>query len=116
MISGLINSILDNYIKEKTKVYASHINTPIFKPNEFPDRRADFIRKHNKIAAHALHPFFSSYKAIQLKERKILTMKVLVFMKFLEPYEQYKKQTEEKGKKALKESGYNLQRYNEFMR
>lgn len=97
-------------------MYAGYINKPIFKPTEYPDRKADFIRKHNKIATQTLSPFFASYKTIPLKERKILTMRVLVFMKFLEPYEHYKKQTEEKSKKALKEPGYYLQRYNEFTR
>ena len=70
-----------------------------------------------ELVSVSIHQAKNQLKKLYLQlVKKDSHLPVLVFMKFLEPYEQYKKQTEEKGKKALKESGYYLQRYNEFMR
>ena len=103
-------------MKESLDVFSSYENFPVFKPDKYPNRKAVFVRNHNRIATIELIRFFNTYKGIPTRERKILAMKSMVFMKFLEPYEQYKKRTVEKGKKFLSESGYYLQRYNEFTR
>ena len=117
MIRGLLFSLLHGHAKEKVSVYASYLNLPLFKENKYPYRKAEFIRKHNRIATKELIKLLNTYKKIPLKEKKLIAMKVLVLIRFLDSYEIYKKRAQDKMvKKILAENEYYLQRYNEFTR
>ena len=73
------------------------------------------IAKHNKTAATKIYSFFALYNEIIEKQKKIYTMKVLVFMDFLDSYDKYKKLAlEKKIKKVLAENEYYLQRYTDL--
>ncbi|MFN5416728.1 MAG: hypothetical protein ACK5B9_06690, partial [Flavobacteriia bacterium] len=69
------------------------------------------------VATKILTEFFEKYKTIPIKQRKVMVMKILVFMNFLNTYKIYKEEAEaKKVKRELAENEYYLQRYNEFMR
>ena len=117
MIEGILTTLLEGKIKEKTKVFESYKSTPMFKKDEYPNKKPEFIRKHNRIATKEISAFFDKYQEISIKQRKIYTMKVLVFIKFLDSHEKYLKHAiEKKVKRKLVENEYYLQRFTEFTR
>ena len=62
MIRGLLFSLLHGHAKEKVSVYASYLNLPLYKENKYPYRKAEFIRKHNRIATKELIKLLNTYK------------------------------------------------------
>jgi hypothetical protein len=118
VINRLIAALLlDGKLNKELVALSNHENFPVFKKDEYPNRKAEFIRKHNRAAIKLLNLYFDAYNEIPDKQRKILAMKTLVVMKFLESYEKYKMHANAKNiKRILAENEYYLQRYSEFTR
>jgi hypothetical protein len=115
LLKLLIDPCIKGTLQELTQVYGAYESAPLFEPKTFPNTKPEFIAKHNKIAAAKISSFFAIYPELPEKEKKLNTMKVLVFMKFLDSYEKYKRLANEKSvKKVLAENEYYLQRYTDL--
>ena len=115
LLKLLVDPSLKGSILELTSAFGTYERQPLFEPKSFPNTKAEFVAKHNKIAVAKIASFFALYPEIAEKQKKIYTMKVLVFINFLDSYEKYKKLAKEKNvKKVLAENEYYLQRYSDL--
>ena len=115
LLKLLIDPCLKGTLQELTQVYGAYENSPLFEPKTFPNTKPEFIAKHNKIAAAKISSFFKIYPELPDKQKKLYTMKVLVFIKFLDSHEKYKRLAKDKGlTKVLVENEYYLQRYSDL--
>ncbi len=115
LLKLLINEFCNTKIQDFANVFGSYERQPLFATNIFPNNKAKFIAKHNKIAAVQIFSFFSPYTELTARQKKIYTMKVLVFINFLDSYEKYKElKTKKNVKKVLAENEYYLQRFSDL--
>ncbi len=115
LLNLLIKEFCKTQIQDFAHVFGSYERQPLFAANIFPNNKAKFIAKHNKIAAVQIFSFFSPYTEVTARQKKIYTMKVLVFINFLDSYEKYKElKTKKNVKKVLAENEYYLQRFSDL--
>jgi hypothetical protein len=115
LLKLLVDPCLKESLQELTSAFGTYESQPLFEPKSFPNTKPEFIAKHNKIAAAKISSFFALYPELQEKQKKLYTMKVLVFIKFLDSHAKYKVQAKEKNvKKVLAENEYYLQRYSDL--
>lgn len=110
------NIALENLIK-LTDVFSGYEKKPLFEFGSFPKKKIAFIVKQRKIALTELSTYFDLYSSIPLKIKKINCVKLLVYMGFLESYDEYKnKDRKKKLDKTLAENEYYLQRYSDIVK
>ena len=115
LLKLLVDPCLKGTLQQLTHALGTYESQPLFEPKTFPNTKPEFIAKHNKIAVAKISSFFGLYPELTEKQKKLNTMKVLVFMKFLDSHEKYKKVANEKNvKKVLVENEYYLQRYTDL--
>ena len=115
LLKLLIDPCLKGSLQELTQVFGTYERQPLFEPKTLPNTKAKFIAKHNKTAISKIDSFFALYPKLKEKQKKIFTMKMLVFIGFLDSYQKYKSNAKEKKlKKVLAENEYYLQRYTDL--
>ena len=115
LLKLLVDPCLKGTLQDLTSFFGTFERQPLYESKAFPNKKTEFIAKHNKTAATKIYSFFALYNEIIEKQKKIYTMKVLVFMDFLDSHDKYKKLAKEKKlKKVLAENEYYLQRYTDL--
>lgn len=117
LIKLLMREIAKDNLIKLLDVFSEYEKKPLFEPNSFPKKQIGFIVKQRKIALTELSIYFEKYPSLIIKNKKIYSGKLLVYMGFLESYDEYKKKANDKKvKKVLAENEYYIQRYSDLMK
>lgn len=110
LIKFLLSQIADENLDGTLKVYSSFIDQPPVNIKDYPNKKMEFDARHNKNAVKILWQFFKDQK-LPVRDAKLATMKILVYMTCIKSYRDYIKELGFKNKTYRSEEEYYISRF-----